>query len=114
MGTLQFTMAIGPKSHPTPELPPLARAPAGEAARHGPGETSMSRPGWTTIAIPRELHAEITKLHIPKKAKSVQAYIIFWAKAGSLIDRALAASSDPAQLMAALKAGIQSPEPDEE
>lgn len=114
MQSISVTMALTPTGSNPTDAGRLARAPVGEAARRGPGEHAMSRPGWTTIAIPTELHAEIFKHHVPGRARSVQAYLIFWGKAGSLIDRALAASSDPAQLMAAIKAAIQPSANDDE
>ena len=80
-----------------------ARGPAGEAARVGPEEHVMSRPGYTTLALPTELHARIAARHVPKRARSVTAYVTFWANAGDLIDQALDKTDDPQELMAALR-----------
>lgn len=95
----------------TTTKPRAARAPKPEAARRGSEGPDMSRTGWTTIAIPNELHAEITKHHIPGRARSVQAYIIFWARAGSLIDRAVDSSSDPRQLLTVLESALKNGRP---
>ncbi|HUR24955.1 MAG TPA: hypothetical protein VM327_02945 [Candidatus Thermoplasmatota archaeon] len=76
-----------------PTVAPSRAAIPDEAARRGPG-TPMTRTGWTTVAIPTELYDDIRKHHVPGRAKSVQAYVQFWVRVGSLIDRALAATPD--------------------
>lgn len=80
-----------------------ARGRAGEAARVGLEEQEMSRPGYTTIALPTALHARIAARHVPKRARSVTAYVAFWVKAGDLIDTALDNTNDPQELMTALR-----------
>jgi hypothetical protein len=80
-----------------------ARGRAGEAARVGLEEQDMSRAGYTTIALPTSLHARIAARHVPKKARSVTAFVIFWTTAGDLIDQALDKTDDPQELMAALR-----------
>lgn len=69
---------------------PRGAPPGGAGAPRAQGNQYMTRPAaWTTVAIPKELYDEIRSHFVPKRAKSVQAYVAFWARAGSLIDRAL-------------------------
>ena len=67
----------------------------------------MTREGWTNIAIPTELADDIKRLHVPSRAKSVQAYVTFWARLGCIVDTALAdseASDVAGRIIDALKA----------
>ena len=81
----------------------FARGPAVEAARVGPEEHAMSRSGNTTISLQTQLYLRIALQHVPKRARSVQAYVTFWVTAGDLIDRALDSTNDPQELIAALQ-----------
>lgn len=91
--------------------PGPARAPAVEVARRGLGDPKMARPGWTTIALPDDLYQELLNFHVKpggggRRAESVQEYVRFWVRLGSLVDRALAANPDAATLAVALNALI--------
>jgi hypothetical protein len=66
-------------------------------------EPPSSRTGWTTIAIPNDVVSEIQRRHIPRRARSVQAYVNEWVKAGNLIDQALESSTDPRHLITVLQ-----------
>jgi hypothetical protein len=84
-----------------------ARPPLGAAPRTAPDGIPMTREGWTNIAIPAELAADIKRLHVPDRAKSVQAYVTFWARLGCIVDTALAdseASDVAGRIIDALKA----------
>jgi len=103
-------MASTPLNRPWGEEPD-ARLRSEAARRRSLDVNEMTRKGWTNIAIPNELAAEIRTLHVPGRAKSVQAYVIFWTRAGSLVDRAIAASGDPGDLANRVVAALDAARP---
>lgn len=46
----------------------------------------MADANWKSTSIPAHLYDHVRKRHVPSRAASVQAYVAFWTRLGTLID----------------------------
>ena len=49
----------------------------------------MSDANWKSTSIPAALYDHVQAQHVPSRAASVQAYVAFWTRVGTLVDHVL-------------------------
>lgn len=54
----------------------------------------MADSNWKSTSIPTPLYDRIQTRHVPSNAASVQAYVAFWTRFGTLVDELIEANGD--------------------
>ena len=81
---------------PDPQAVTLDARPPPESAPRGSKEgMDISRADYVNVSVPKSLITEIRQRHVPSRAQSAQAFVVFWTRLGCIVDTALADSSAP-------------------